>query len=44
MEYGMPPMAGLGVAIDRLAMILTDNTSLKEVIAFPAVRPEKKQS
>ncbi len=41
MELGMPPTAGLGMAIDRLAMILTNNTSLKEVIAFPAVRPEK---
>ena len=39
-EFGLPPTAGLGIAIDRLAMILTNNTSLKEVIAFPAVRPE----
>jgi lysyl-tRNA synthetase class 2 len=42
-EFGMPPMAGLGIAIDRLAMILTNNVSLKEVIAFPAVRPENRQ-
>ncbi len=41
-EYGMPPTAGLGLSIDRLAMILTNNTSIKEIIAFPAVRPEKK--
>ncbi len=42
MEYGMPPTAGMGLAIDRLAMILTDNVSIKEVIPFPAVKPEKK--
>ncbi len=41
-EYGMPPTAGMGLAIDRLAMILTNNKSLKEVMAFPAVRPERK--
>jgi len=41
-EYGMPPTAGIGLAIDRLAMILTNNTSIKEVIAFPEVRSEKK--
>ncbi len=40
-EFGMPPTAGIGMAIDRLSMILTDNVSLKEVIAFPAMRPEK---
>ncbi len=41
-EYGMPPTAGMGLAIDRLAMILTDNISIKEVIPFPAVKPEGK--
>lgn len=40
-EFGMPPTAGLGISIDRISMILTNNVSLKEVIAFPAVRPEK---
>ncbi|MEM3178128.1 MAG: lysine--tRNA ligase, partial [Candidatus Micrarchaeaceae archaeon] len=38
-EYGMPPTAGIGVSIDRIAMILTGSDSIKEVIAFPAVKP-----
>ena len=40
-EYGMPPMAGIGISIDRLVMIFTNNVSIKETILFPAVRPEK---
>ncbi len=39
-EYGMPPTAGIGVSIDRLAMILTDTASIKEVLPFPAVKPK----
>ena len=39
-EYGMPPMAGIGISIDRPAMILTGNTSIKEIIAFPAMKPK----
>jgi len=38
MEYGIPPQSGLGLGIDRLICILTNNTSLRDVIYFPMVR------
>jgi lysyl-tRNA synthetase class 2 len=41
LEYGMPPTSGIGFGIDRLAMLMTNQQSIQEVLFFPQMRPEK---
>ena len=42
LEYGMPPASGIGFGIDRICMLLTNQSSIQDVLLFPQMRPEKR--
>ena len=42
LEYGMPPTSGIGIGMDRLTMILTNKTTIQDVLFFPQMKPDKK--
>jgi lysyl-tRNA synthetase class 2 len=44
LEYGMPPTSGMGMGIDRLTMLITNQSSIQDVLLFPQMKPESQKS